>query len=689
MNSHKPLLLCLALLPALSAQAQEDRRFQDLLLLPLEELMELEVTISTATRQALRKAPAVVTVITREDLKATGATNLVDALESVPGIHIRANQFAFRPLVQFRGANASQTLLMVNGAPVKDLMWGFGIFWKGLPTSMIERVEIIRGPGSALFGADAMAGVINVITKTAGTIEHNEMGARIGGFDSRGGWLQYGDRWNGIDIGLTAELSTTDGHDPFFAADGQSRQDAALGTAASLAPATAGYGWRNTDLRLSLAKGDWRLLADYTAHDDLESGVSGAGVLDPLTRAEDSRLNLALLYNNERFSDQWGVDATLRYQHLDYDSGEGFQENPPGAFGGGYPDGVINRMASAERRLDAELSALYSGFDDHTLRIGAGYTWQDLYRVEQWINHGTGPDGTTLPVGAPLTDLSDTPYAFAPEKTRRTWHLFAQDVWSLNEQWELTAGARYDHYSDFGDTLNPRLALVWQTSDRLTTKLMYGEAFRAPSFQQLFTETSFTLPNPNLGPERSNTWDLSLAWAVSEDLHLGASLYHFEQSDFIRARTVAGLAKRQYQNGGEHTIKGVELEARWQAGDDLRLSANLSHRDQQGDEFRAVQEADHEGYLRADWRLHPDWNWNLQANWIGERERRAGDARPALDDHLVVDTTVRYTGLKQWEFAASIRNLFDEEARDYTGAALPDDLPLPGRSLYAEVRYLF
>ncbi|MEW7994592.1 MAG: TonB-dependent receptor plug domain-containing protein, partial [Candidatus Thiodiazotropha endolucinida] len=157
--------------------------------------MEMEITISTDTKQTVSQAPAAVSVITVEDIEATGATNLVDILESVPGIHVRANQFAFRPLIQFRGTNANQTLLMINGTSMRDLMWGFGIFWKGIPSSIIDRVEIIRGPGSALFGADASAGVINVITKTAGKINHNEMGLRSGSFNSNTGWLQYGNSW--------------------------------------------------------------------------------------------------------------------------------------------------------------------------------------------------------------------------------------------------------------------------------------------------------------------------------------------------------------------------------------------------------------------------------------------------------------------------------------------------------------
>lgn len=688
MNHYLSLLAGLMLVQAFAACADVDDKLDHLLSLSLEELVDMKVTISTDTKQSIAKAPAVVSVITAQDIKATGAINLVDVLENVPGVYIRASQFANRPLVHIRGANATQTLLMVNGVSMKDLVWGFGIFWKGLPASMIERVEIIRGPGSALFGSDASSGVINVITKTAGKIENNEVAARLGSFDSKGLSAQYGGDWNGFDVAFTADLQDTDGYEPFIASDGQSISDRIDGTNASLAPAEAQYGWRNADLRFSLAKGPWRLFADYMAHDDVQIGLTGAGVLDPVTKAKDSRYNIGVLYDDEAFSDDWGLNAELSFQHLDYSSGDGFQERPPG-FKGAYPDGVLNRMKSAERHLLMEARGQYRGIDDHALLLGAGHTWQDLYAVEQYINRGMGPDGNYLPPDSPLVDVSGTPFAFAPEKSRNISYLFLQDVWTLGRAWELTAGARYDYYSDFGDTLNPRLALVWRTTDKLTSKLMYGQAFRAPSFQELYVETSFTLPNPDLEPERSQTWDLAFSYAASKNVYLNLNLFHFDQTDLIRALATPGLAKRQFQNSGKHTIRGIELEAKWQATRDLRLSGNYTQRDQDASPYRAIQVPEREAYARLDWVIWPNWNWNVQANWIGERPRREGDSRPDVDAYWLTDTTLRYAGWKHWEVSASLRNLFDADARAYTGDSIADDLPLPERNFYAEARYRF
>lgn len=634
-----------SLLFSLSAQADGEEELQQLLSSSLEKLMTMTVSISTSTKQTLSKAPSVVSVITADDIRATGATDLMDVLQSVPGLYVRRNQFGFKPLIAFRGTDGTRTLLMINGAPAKDLVWSPGIFWKGVPANAIERVEIIRGPGSALYGSDASSGVINVVTKTAGKIQHSEAGVRLASFDSQTAWLQHGSEWNGFEIGLTVDASTTDGHRPTIASD-------KLGAAGD-----ARYGWDGEDVRFSIAKEHWRLLADYTRHRNVAIGLTGGSYLDPLTRANDSQTSLALLYNNETFTKDWGLNAELRYRDLEYSSGNGFWERPPG------PGQLLSQLNSAERRTNFEASALYRGFRNHSLRMGGGHVWQDLYFVSQ-IDNGV-------------------PVSFAPEKLRKNGYLFLQDVWTFAQDWELTAGARYDHYSDFGGTLNPRLALVWQTTDKLTTKLMYGKAFRAPTFLELYADTAASDPNPGLKPERSRTWELSFSYAASRQLELGLNLFDTQITNFI-----AQDAAFKYQNAGGQRFKGIELEADWLAARTLKLSGNLSYRKQESTPFILYGVPTREAYLRADWQFKPKWNWNLQANWIGGRPLRSTDTRQ-LGNQALVDTTIRYYHGSDWEFAASIRNLFDKDAREYTGTSVPNFLPLPRRNLFAEVRYKF
>jgi iron complex outermembrane receptor protein len=672
------------------ACANDELKLDHFLSLSLEELMELEVTISTNTKQPLAKAPAAVTVITQEDIKSTGATNLSEVLESVPGIHVRANQFGFRPLIQIRGATANQTLLMINGVSMRDLMWGFGFFWKGVPTSSISRIEIIRGPGSALYGADASAGVINVITKTAGKLTRSEAGVRSGSFSTNTGWLQHGSTWNGFDIGLTLDIHETDGHDPLIEEDAQTINDRESNTDASSAPSNAKYGWRSEELRVSAAKQEWRFNLDYANHRDIETGLTGSGVLDPQTQANDERINAGLYYNTDQLHPDWDFNAELSYQDYSYSSGNGFYEYPPGAESDLNTQGFINKMRSAERRVSVKSSGLYTGYDDHSLHLGIGYIWQDLYYVKQYINYGIGPDGNQIPIGSDLVDVSDTPYAFAPEKKRKIHYLYLQDIWKLSHDWEFTVGARYDHYSDFGSTFNPRMALVWQSTESLTSKLFYGRAFRPPSFQELYAITSNALPNPDLKPERSETWEMAFSYIFNPNLNIGLNFFQYRQSDLIDdIKTSEQAQQSTFTNIGEHTIHGVELEMKWQLSDSIRLSGNYTIRDQDDGKFKALDQPEKDAYLRADWGFIDNWNWNIQFNWIGERSRKEGDNRPTLEDYTITDTTFRFYADKNWEFATSVRNLFDVDAREYTNKNVPGDLPLPERNIYAEIRYKF
>ncbi|WIM05009.1 MAG: TonB-dependent receptor [Candidatus Nitricoxidivorans perseverans] len=649
MTKRTLIVPILGLCHVLSVQAHADEKLEQLLSLSLEELMAIKVTISTNTRQSLSRAPSVISVITAEDVRATGADNLMDILQAVPGIYVKTNLFGFKPLITFRGASGANVLLMVNGAPAKDLVWSPGIFWKGMPANMIERIEIIRGPGSALFGSDASAGVINVITKTAGKIEQSEAGVRAGSFGSRAAWVRHGTQWNGLDIAFTADVSHTDGHDPYIA---RARSDTA---------GNAEYAWDNTDLHLSVGKGNWRMLADHTRHGNVQIGLTGAAVLDPRTRANDRQANLALFYDNPEFAPDWGLNAELRYRDIEYSSGNGFWEGIAGTVN-------LNQMDSSERRLNFEASTTYSGFRNHALRMGGGLQIQDLYAFSQYW------DGVPKPLDAP--------------QKRRTGYVFLQDIWSLARDWELTAGVRYDRYSDFGGTLNPRLALVWQATDRLTAKLMYGQAFRAPSYLELHLTTSANPPNPGLKPERSKTWEGSLSWLASRDLRLGVNLYDFERTQVIAPEVPSPY---RFQNFDRFVTRGIELEAQWQATRALRLSGNLSHMKSE-DVTSPLRDASipmTQAYLRADWAFLPKWNWNLQAKWFDSRPLKPGDARSPLGSFALADTTVRYLHDREWEFAASIRNLFDKDAREYSSTSLWNNLPLPGRNFYGEVRYKF
>ncbi|MDP3418316.1 TonB-dependent siderophore receptor, partial [Falsiroseomonas sp.] len=154
------------------------------------------ITIASGVRQPIARAPSVATVVTAEDIADIGAADLDEVLETVPGLHVARAGAAYNPIYTIRGIHTQynpQVLMLVNGIPVTSVYTGNrSQIWGGMPVENIARIEVIRGPGSALYGADAFSGVINLITKTAADINGTQIGVRAGSFRSRDAWVQHG-----------------------------------------------------------------------------------------------------------------------------------------------------------------------------------------------------------------------------------------------------------------------------------------------------------------------------------------------------------------------------------------------------------------------------------------------------------------------------------------------------------------
>src|SRR5882762_2219820 len=311
-----PMLAACALLSqthAVEAQTQSTEE-EDLALLYGDKST---VSIATGTRQPLRRAPAVATVITAQDIAAMGATDLDDVLESVPGMHVSRSNNAYAPLYFIRGIQSEfnpQTLMLQNGVPVTTLFVGNrGLGWGGLPVENIARIEIIRGPGSALYGADAYSGVINIITKTAADIAGTEVGVRAGSFKSRNGWVQYGGKVGIADIAAYLGAGSTDGFKETVAADQQSLLDGMFVTHASLAPGPVNVGYDSVDGGLDISQGKLRFRAGYKLRDNLGTGAGVAAALDPVGKFRTERFLGDLSWNDIEVANNWRMNLQASY----------------------------------------------------------------------------------------------------------------------------------------------------------------------------------------------------------------------------------------------------------------------------------------------------------------------------------------------------------------------------------------
>lgn len=651
------------------------------------------VTIATGGRQPLAQAPAAATVITADDIKAIGATELNQVLETVPGFHTAISGPGYNPVYVIRGIYTSdlnpQVLVLINGIPVTNLLAGNrSQGWGGMPVQDISRIEIIRGPGSALYGADAYAGTINIVTKTAEEIPGLVAGVRAGSFNTREGWVQHGMNAGELSSAFSLELGSTDGFHKIIDADLQTLIDTNTGQNASLAPGPVNTQVNRIDARGDLAWRLWRLRMGYQGRRDLGTGVGGAQALDPVGEVNADRINADLTYDNPNIAPDWDVSTQVSY--FESITRSDLVLFPPGAFG--FPDGVIGNPYVYERHYRLGTSAFYTGITDHRLRFGAGFTYGDMYRIRETKNFSLGPGGIPMPLGG-LQNVSDSAPFIRPHN-RRASYLFAQDEWAITSDWHLTGGVRYDNYSDFGSTINPRLALVWQARHDLTAKMLYGRAFRAPSFAELYNiNNPVALGNPDLKPETINTAELAFDYQPTTRWRTSLSLFNYTLNDIIRfAPDPAPATSTTARNSGSQVGHGFEWEVSWEARKNLRLSGNyaLQRATDKRTDTAAANAPQQQIYLRADWQIQPRWSLNTQAKWIADRKRAAGDNRPPIADYTLVDVTARYRPVKhRLSFAFSVHNIFNQDAREPSLAPgyVPNDLPLAGRSFYLQASY--
>ena len=694
--------------------AEDEKEFEDLVDLPLEEL--IYVDIASGFRSPLAQAPAVASVITAEDIEAMGARHLAEVLEMVPGLHVvPSTERPLDPVFSIRGIHSqsnAQVLTLIDGVRAESALIGGPIFPVRFPVSSIARIEVIRGPGSALYGADAFAGVINIVTKGAEDFVdgRGQAGVRLGSFGSRDLWATDTLRMAGWDLTWGFEWQESDGDsDRVIDVDSQSGLDALLGTNASLAPGPLDTEYEILDFHLGLERDRWRIKLWSWLQNDRGVGAGAAQALDPEGGIDSTHALFDLEYTNrERFAG-WEVGGRFSFVYLDqlqegdlriFPRGSLLPIGPdgnvsflPGARFVLFPDGFIGNPEQYERTTTLEVWALETDeAGAHRLRIGAGMVRHTLDTGET-LNFGPGViDGSEGIVDGTLSDITDTPSIFIADQERDQWFFNLQDIWTLGESWQLTTGVRYDEYSDFGGTFNPRLALVW-SGEMTSAKLLVGTAYRAPSFVELFIRNNpVQLGNRELDPETITTFELAVDHRTKNGLRIAASVFSYEIDDLIDLVPDLDAPTITFRNSGEQEGYGFEIEADWRANDTFRLRGHYSWQDSEDAQTGAAVPfgPGQKLWLASDWRFAENWCLGTRTLWVGDRRRGFGDPRPAPDDYLWVDLTLRRKRLADhWDFALGVRNVFDEDAREPSQIELPGDYPLPSRDAFVELRRRF
>lgn len=654
-----------------------------------------EQDLVTATKRPtpLRKAPAIATIITADEIRNMGARNLLDVLKMVPGFGISINEFNAM-MVEVRGirtATSEKILVMIDGHSLNRNINGSALYRAigMLPMENIRQIEVVRGPGSALYGSNAFVATINIITRTAEEIDGLELKSGGGTSDSYKanlvGGKQIGDK---LAISGSLDHYQTNGPRLMVGADTLSGSPFA-----SRAPGPADLSEKQTEAFVKIGYGDLSFRGQYlTKKQGMNVGIVSA-LTDDSSKTQVDNYWGELAYHLH-LSDTFSANMKLSYDYYEQDP---TMKIYPDGFRGLFPGGMIGKPLVKDRTMGGELQVDWDIFAGNHLIAGVSF--------EEMRQYDTRQLGNFNPLtGAPLSSVQEVAN-WNKNATRRIVAAYLQDEWQLPWNLNLTTGLRYDHYSDFGDTINPRAALVWNFLENADLKLLYGQAFRAPNFVELYNiNNSALIGNPGLKPEKIQTYEASLAWRLNRFLAANLNYFYSTITDQIGwlPSTTAGQPAIN-ANIGKTETQGIELGANGAYGTDLYWKLAYTWQDPRDATSgrRLPYVPSHRVSGSINYAPNKYVNLHTDVLWTGSRPRDTGDTRPDVPAFATVDLAVTLKNFyRTLEIQATVRNIFDQRYRDpdssggnvnlaRTGPKVPGDFPREGISAFVTASYKF
>ncbi len=659
--------LALAAAPLL-ARAQES---QEVKVLKLFFAQDDLVTAPSKIPEEARTAPAVVSVFTAEDIKNMGARTLSDLLKTLSSVYVTF-QTSSRESVWFRGIRNrynDKVLLLVDGVPWRDVVYEHASIDEYFPLTNVERVEVIRGPGSALYGTNAYAGVIQVITKSPPKKPSFSASAQAGNWDTKEAWAEGGGSSGKSGVYAWIRAFQTDGD----------------GVGINVRNQVQVQDWnpkRQTSGGITFTHGDFTLRAEMVHY----FHTYFADTDTPVWRWRDEGYWYDDTFVNGEYAHAFSSNVSMkaRLYGQDYDWKNFWRQF---AYGKDTADAT---PADVDDQVDVT---------KHTRRVGGEFQLNIKTAGRQEIVAGvTGERESILSVQDLWTDMHTGTVSrlfYINPVSLVTWAAYLQDTWKSTDWLTLTGGLRADHHSLFGWHFSPRLGAAFHPGGRFVAKILYGEAFRAPSSREFYTVDltgSFPPGNPSLQPEGIQTLDAAFSYTFSSYAEGELVLYQEKTWDAIYSENNA-----PYANYPGTRIRGVEAALRLAFPN--RVAAKFSASTTSSDLYNVPKTL---ASAMLDVPVGDKGHWNLAASFVGTRPRDPQDLyaydtsrppyhRPDVPSFVMVDTTLR-TG-EIWrgcEFSFEVHNLLDKEA--YIPTYEPtkyNDLLLPGRSFLFRVGVRF
>jgi iron complex outermembrane receptor protein len=489
----------------------------------LDSLLNTRISTVSKYAQTTTEAPASVTIVSSDEIRDHGYRNLTEVLENVRGVYF-SNDHNY-VYVGTRGFSRptdynNRILVLVDGHTLNEHVWGSAPVGSDLPVNLsaVERIEFVRGPGSVLYGTSAMFGVINIVTKTGTQLDGVIVSGRVGAGGKREGAIAAGHAIGARgSAAFSALFRHSDGFDQYYP------EFDAPGTNNGLAQ---GRDWANGISALgSLVFGEVTARAGFVSHyKGIPTGSYGTIFGDSRSETVDESLWAEIAVRRD-------LSATHQVQLRAYGDRYVYRGQYPSVDDPDYSDRAASSSEGVEGSFiwDPTSRARFT-FGSELLRVGRA-SFKEIFG-----------DGAVVSDDAPVTISS----------------LFMQSDLEISSRISAVAGVRLDKRSRFDLAVTPRFAVVTRPDTRTTVKLLYGEAFRAPSAAEADLTTSIYTENPGLRPERIRTLELDLQRRVTQPLLVGVSLYEYRVRDLIDQ--VANVNNIEYENVASAHGRGVEMQ---------------------------------------------------------------------------------------------------------------------------------
>jgi vitamin B12 transporter len=594
------------------------------------EIEEILVSASLVPIEANRSANAI-TVIDSEQLKNRAALSVSDLLRDVPGLAVsRSGVQGSATQIRARGAEANHLLVLIDGVEANDPSQSDELNWGILAADDIERIEVIRGPQSSMRGSDAIAGVVNIITRSASEPFSANLFREAGSFSTQRSGFNIGSKQGNFDIRLGVSDMQTDGENISRTGDEKDGyENTSINFKAGLQVSEA--------FRLSVAARHSEGMNEFDADSDFDGFVEDQ---DRVSEFRNSTMRLQADY----------LSADGRWQHK-LVIAESSNDNEA------FADGVLGNVTASTKDQYQYTGSMFWNNGAQRISLLAEREEED-YQQRGPLNWGMDPN---------------------QDRERDTDSLAIEYRGDLSDNLTFAASARSDDNSEFESASTYRVEAIYLVNNGLRLRTAYGTAVKNPTFSERFGFYTNFIGNPNLEPEESVSWELGIDKQMGE-LALSATLFDAELENEIDG-FVYDPATFAYTSGNKEGLsqrRGVELTASVAMSDSLAINAAYTYTDSTeadtaGNYTDEVRRARHMGSLNLAWQAMDNLQINTNAQYNGSQTDVYFPPWPTpaqtvtLDDYTLVNINANYSASDRLDIYLRLDNLLDDDYEEVFG----------------------